>query len=113
MRRAFLLLLLVLLAAGALAWLVRADAGYADGSTVPVEFDSMLAKVVATGATREEALARLDDAQLQARIPAVTVCARIAPEQKLRLVQAYRDLGEVVEALVSHDQASKLAEMEG
>jgi Ca2+-transporting ATPase len=41
-------------------------------------------------------LARLDDAQLQARIPAVTVCARIAPEQKLRLVQALKRQGEIV-----------------
>jgi Ca2+-transporting ATPase len=57
------------------------------------------AQIVCDGATElltGDELTRLDDAQLQARIPAVTVCARIAPEQKLRLVQALKRQGDIV-----------------
>ena len=35
---------------------VRVDSGFTAGDVVPAEFDSMLAKVIATGATREDAL---------------------------------------------------------
>ena len=38
---------------------VRVDAGVVAGTTVPADFDSLIAKVIATGATREEARARL------------------------------------------------------
>jgi len=38
---------------------VRVDAGVVVGSRVPPDFDSLIAKVIATGATREEARARL------------------------------------------------------
>lgn len=41
-------------------------------------------------------LAALDDAELQRRIGSVSVCARIMPEQKLRLVEALKASGEVV-----------------
>lgn len=41
-------------------------------------------------------LAALDEAALQARLRGVQVCCRIAPEQKLQLVQAFRRAGEVV-----------------
>jgi acetyl-CoA/propionyl-CoA carboxylase biotin carboxyl carrier protein len=37
---------------------VRVDAGYANGMTVPQAFDSLLAKLIVTGATREQALQR-------------------------------------------------------
>ncbi|HEV2377177.1 MAG TPA: biotin carboxylase N-terminal domain-containing protein [Streptosporangiaceae bacterium] len=37
---------------------VRMDAGYTAGMTVPREFDSLLAKLIVTGATREQALER-------------------------------------------------------
>jgi acetyl-CoA/propionyl-CoA carboxylase biotin carboxyl carrier protein len=37
---------------------VRVDAGYVDGDTVPGEFDSLLAKLIVTGATRREAVER-------------------------------------------------------
>jgi acetyl-CoA/propionyl-CoA carboxylase biotin carboxyl carrier protein len=37
---------------------VRVDAGYAQGMTVPQAFDSLLAKLIITGATRTEALER-------------------------------------------------------
>jgi acetyl-CoA/propionyl-CoA carboxylase biotin carboxyl carrier protein len=37
---------------------VRLDAGYDVGETVPGSFDSLIAKLVVTGATRDEALAR-------------------------------------------------------
>lgn len=38
----------------------------------------------------------LDEAGLAARLPAITVFARIMPEQKLRIVEAYKAAGEVV-----------------
>ncbi|MGY2733933.1 cation-translocating P-type ATPase [Sphingomonas sp. UYP23] len=41
-------------------------------------------------------LAALDDAALAARLKSVTVFARIMPEQKLRIVQAFKAAGEVV-----------------
>ena len=37
---------------------VRVDAGYTSGMTVPQAFDSLLAKIIVTGATREQALER-------------------------------------------------------
>jgi Ca2+-transporting ATPase len=40
-------------------------------------------------------LTALSDAQLQARMKTVSVCARIAPEQKLRIVQALKADGEI------------------
>ncbi|HEU5150651.1 MAG TPA: cation-transporting P-type ATPase [Iamia sp.] len=41
-------------------------------------------------------LARLDDDELRARAPEVDVYARVAPEQKLRIVEALQAQGEVV-----------------
>lgn len=41
-------------------------------------------------------LSALDDAQLQQRMKTVSICARIAPEQKLRIVQALKANGDVV-----------------
>lgn len=41
-------------------------------------------------------LSALDDRQLQQRMKTVSICARIAPEQKLRIVQALKASGEVV-----------------
>lgn len=41
-------------------------------------------------------MATLSDAALQERMASVSVCARIAPEQKLRIVQALKARGEVV-----------------
>ena len=38
---------------------VRVDTGVAEGDVIPAEFDSMIAKVIAWGADRDEALARL------------------------------------------------------
>ena len=38
---------------------IRVDTGVASGSVVPAAFDSLIAKVIATGETREEARARL------------------------------------------------------
>ena len=43
-----------------------------------------------------DALALLSDAELQTRMATVNVCARIAPEQKLRIVQALKASGEIV-----------------
>jgi acetyl/propionyl-CoA carboxylase alpha subunit/acetyl-CoA carboxylase carboxyltransferase component len=38
---------------------IRVDAGVSEGDTIPAEFDSMIAKIIASGRTRDEALARL------------------------------------------------------
>ena len=38
---------------------IRVDTGFAEGDTVPPDFDSMLAKIIAHGSTREQAIARL------------------------------------------------------
>jgi acetyl-CoA carboxylase biotin carboxylase subunit len=38
---------------------VRIDSGVEEGSDIPVQYDSMIAKVIATATTREEAMARL------------------------------------------------------
>ena len=38
---------------------IRVDTGVAEGDTVPPEFDSMIAKIIAHGATREQAIGRL------------------------------------------------------
>ena len=38
---------------------VRVDTGVAEGDVIPAEFDSTIAKVIATGRDRDEALARL------------------------------------------------------
>jgi len=43
-----------------------------------------------------DVMATLSDAELQARMQTVRVCARIAPEQKLRIVQALKANGEIV-----------------
>ena len=44
---------------------VRVDTGVSEGDTIPADFDSMIAKVIAYGATREQALARLRRALLE------------------------------------------------
>jgi acetyl/propionyl-CoA carboxylase alpha subunit/acetyl-CoA carboxylase carboxyltransferase component len=41
---------------------IRVDSGYETGSLVPTAFDSMLAKVIAGGANRRQAMARLETA---------------------------------------------------
>ncbi|MDD5332687.1 MAG: cation-translocating P-type ATPase [Rhodoferax sp.] len=43
-----------------------------------------------------DAMALLSDAELQACMKSVSVCARIAPEQKLRIVQALKAEGQIV-----------------
>ena len=43
-----------------------------------------------------DAMAAMGDAELQTRMQSVSICARIAPEQKLRIVQALKANGEVV-----------------
>ena len=43
-----------------------------------------------------DAMLALSDTELQAQMQTVSVCARIAPEQKLRIVQALKASGEIV-----------------
>ncbi|MBV9592613.1 MAG: ATP-grasp domain-containing protein [Actinobacteria bacterium] len=38
---------------------IRVDTGVSEGDTIPSDFDSMIAKIIALGGTRDEALARL------------------------------------------------------
>jgi acetyl/propionyl-CoA carboxylase alpha subunit/acetyl-CoA carboxylase carboxyltransferase component len=47
---------------------IRVDTGVAEGDTIPQEFDSMLAKVIAWGRDRGEALARLRRTLAQSRV---------------------------------------------
>ncbi len=49
-----------------------------------------------TGLLTGSELEALDDAALERRVRAVSVCARVVPEQKLRLVEALKRTGEVV-----------------
>ncbi|GAA4304142.1 biotin carboxylase N-terminal domain-containing protein [Klenkia terrae] len=51
---------------------VRVDSGVADGSVVGVHYDSMLAKVIAHGATRDEACRRLARALAETRVHGLT-----------------------------------------
>lgn len=55
---------------------------------------------LATGTTLDvltgEELAAMGDAELQTRMQTTSVCARVAPEQKLRIVQALQANGEIV-----------------
>src|SRR5207253_6190914 len=41
---------------------IRIDSGVEEGSDVPVQYDPLLAKVIATATTRDEAIARLSSA---------------------------------------------------
>ena len=47
---------------------VRIDTGFEEGDVIPAEFDSMIAKVIAHGRTRDEALARLGRALSHASV---------------------------------------------
>jgi acetyl/propionyl-CoA carboxylase alpha subunit/acetyl-CoA carboxylase carboxyltransferase component len=47
---------------------IRIDSGFVEGDRVAPEFDSMLAKLIAWGRDREEALARLERALSEARV---------------------------------------------
>jgi len=44
---------------------LRVDTGVAEGDAIPAEFDSMIAKIIAYGQTRKEALSRLQRALLE------------------------------------------------
>ncbi len=47
---------------------LRIDTGIAEGDSIPAEFDSMIAKIIAHGRTREEAMARLRRALLESEV---------------------------------------------
>ncbi|WP_261376804.1 carboxyl transferase domain-containing protein [Nocardioides sp. J9] len=47
---------------------IRVDTGVAEGDTIPADFDSMIAKVIAWGADREQALARLRRAMAETTV---------------------------------------------
>ena len=63
---------------------IRVDSGVASGSVVPGSFDSMMAKLIVTGATRAEALARAARALREFRIQGV---ASVLPFDQLVLEQ--------------------------
>ncbi|GAA4748524.1 carboxyl transferase domain-containing protein [Gordonia alkaliphila] len=47
---------------------VRVDTGVSEGDTIPADFDSMIAKIIAYGSTRDQALARLRRAMSRTRV---------------------------------------------
>ncbi|WP_028646763.1 carboxyl transferase domain-containing protein [Nocardiopsis sp. CNT312] len=47
---------------------IRVDTGVAEGDTIPADFDSMIAKIIAYGRDREEALGRLRRAMAQTTV---------------------------------------------
>ena len=47
---------------------IRVDTGVGEGDTIPADFDSMIAKIIAFGATRDEALARLRRAMAETTV---------------------------------------------
>ncbi|TIC89373.1 ATP-grasp domain-containing protein [Nocardioides sp. GY 10113] len=47
---------------------IRVDTGVAEGDTIPADFDSMIAKIIASGRTRDEALARLRRAMAETTV---------------------------------------------
>jgi acetyl/propionyl-CoA carboxylase alpha subunit/acetyl-CoA carboxylase carboxyltransferase component len=47
---------------------LRVDTGVAEGDEIPAEFDSMIAKIIAHGRSRDEALARLRRALLESNV---------------------------------------------
>ncbi|AOS64560.1 ATP-binding protein [Actinoalloteichus hymeniacidonis] len=47
---------------------IRVDTGVSEGDTIPADFDSMIAKVIAYGRDREEALSRLRRAMTQTKV---------------------------------------------
>lgn len=52
---------------------VRVDSGVASGSSIPGSFDSMMAKLIITGATREQALARARRALAEMEVEGVAL----------------------------------------
>ncbi len=47
---------------------IRVDTGVAEGDNIPADFDSMIAKIIAYGSTRDEALARLRRAMAETTV---------------------------------------------
>jgi acetyl/propionyl-CoA carboxylase alpha subunit/acetyl-CoA carboxylase carboxyltransferase component len=47
---------------------IRVDTGVGEGDTIPADFDSMIAKIIAYGRTRDEALARLRRAMAETEV---------------------------------------------
>jgi acetyl/propionyl-CoA carboxylase alpha subunit/acetyl-CoA carboxylase carboxyltransferase component len=47
---------------------IRVDTGVSEGDTIPADFDSMIAKIIASGRTRDDALARLRRAITQTAV---------------------------------------------
>ncbi len=51
---------------------IRVDAGVAEGDEIGVGYDPMIAKLIAHGPTRDEAIARLEDALAETEVTGVT-----------------------------------------
>ena len=50
---------------------IRVDAGIAEGDEVPIAYDPLIAKLIASGPTRRDALARLDDALAETEVEGI------------------------------------------
>jgi Ca2+-transporting ATPase len=67
-----------------------------DASQLPQNGSRAEAQAIAAQVLTGDDLAAMSDAELQTRLQTVTICARIAPAQKLRIVQALKANGEIV-----------------
>jgi acetyl-CoA/propionyl-CoA carboxylase biotin carboxyl carrier protein len=84
---------------------VRVDSGVGQGSTITPHYDSLLAKIIATGADREEALDRLDHALAEVRLLGVPTNAGYL--RRLLAVGAVR-AGELDTGLIERGEAAAL-----
>ena len=82
---------------------VRVDSGFGAGDTVSPYYDSMIAKLIVHGSTREQALARLDAALAQTRVVGVVNNVQFLR----RVVQSPAFAGaELDTALIAREQAT-------
>jgi acetyl-CoA/propionyl-CoA carboxylase, biotin carboxylase, biotin carboxyl carrier protein len=84
---------------------IRVDSGIRQGSTVGANYDSLLAKVIATGRDRAEALARLHAALGDLRILGVTTNSGFLA--RLLALPAVR-VGDMDTGLIERDEADRL-----
>jgi acetyl-CoA carboxylase biotin carboxylase subunit len=91
---------------------IRVDTGIATGSVVPPDYDSMLAKVIAFGCNRDEAILRMRGALLETRVEGVRTnvdlhLALLADAEVLRGTMTTQTLARVMKS--SQGSAAELA----